>query len=57
MGQLIADALIAAGKFGVVTVEDGTGFKDELDSVNGMSYEQGYLSPHFVNTDKQKCVL
>jgi len=57
MGQLIADALIAAGKFGVVTVEDSTGFKDELDSVNGMSYEQGYLSPHFVNTDKQKCVL
>jgi chaperonin GroEL len=49
--------LIAAGKFGVVTVEDSTGFKDELDSENGMSYEQGYLSPHFVNTDKQKCVL
>jgi chaperonin GroEL len=57
MGQLIADALIAAGKLGVVTVEDGTGFKDELDAVNGMSYEQGYLSPHFINSDKQKCIL
>lgn len=57
MGQLIADALIAAGKFGVVTVEDGTGFKNELSSVNGLSYEQGYLSPHFINTDKQKCIL
>jgi chaperonin GroEL len=57
MGQLIADALIAAGKYGVVTVEDGTGFVDELHSVNGLSYEQGYLSPHFINADKQKCIL
>ena len=57
MGQLIADALIAAGKHGVVTVEDGTGFVDELHSVNGLSYEQGYLSPHFINADKQKCIL
>lgn len=57
LGNLIKEALIKAGKFGVVTVEDGTGFKDELDSVNGMMYDQGFLSPHFVNTEKNKCVL
>lgn len=57
LGNLIKTALINAGKFGVVTVEDGTGFKDELDSVNGMMYDQGFLSPHFVNTEKNKCIL
>lgn len=57
LGQLIADALIAAGKYGTVTVEDGTGFKDELSRVSGLSYEQGFLSPHFVNSDKQRCIL
>jgi chaperonin GroEL len=57
LGNLIAKALIAAGKFGSVTVEDGTGFKDELSSVNGMMYDQGFLSPHFVNTEKNKCIL
>lgn len=57
LGNLIAKALMAAGKFGTVTVEDGTGFKDELTSVSGMMYDQGYLSPHFVNTEKNKCVL
>lgn len=57
LGELIAKALIAAGKYGVVTVEDGTGFKDELDHVNGMMYDQGFLSPHFINTEKNKCVL
>jgi chaperonin GroEL len=57
MGQLIADALIAVGKRGVVTVENGTGLTDEFSQINGMTWEQGYLSPQFVNADKQKCVL
>ena len=57
MGQLIADALMAVGKRGVVTVENGTGLTDEFSQINGMTWEQGYLSPQFVNADKQKCVL
>jgi len=57
MGQLIADALMAVGKRGVVTVENGTGLTDEFTQINGMTWEHGYLSPQFVNADKQKCVL
>jgi chaperonin GroEL len=50
MGQLIADALIQVGKKGTVTVESGTGIKDELDIVNGCQWDHGYLSPYFINT-------
>lgn len=57
MGQLIADALIKVGKTGTVTVENGNGLKDELTIVQGLQYEQGYLSPYFVNSEKQKCIL
>lgn len=57
MGQLIADALMAVGKRGVVTVENGTGLTDEFSQINGMTWEHGYLSPQFVNADKQKCIL
>jgi chaperonin GroEL len=57
MGKLIADALIKVGKHGVVTVEKSTGLKDEFAQVNGLQYEQGYLSPYFVNADKQRCIL
>ena len=57
MGQLIADAITKVGKAGTVTVEEGNGLKDELDSVNGLSYEQGMLSPYFVNADKGRCIL
>lgn len=57
MGQLIADALIKVGKHGVVSVENSTGLKDEFVQVNGFSYDHGYLSPYFVNSDKQKCIL
>jgi chaperonin GroEL len=57
MGQLIADALTKVGKMGTVTVESGNGLKDELDSVSGLSYEQGMLSPYFVNADKGRCIL
>lgn len=57
MGQLIADALIKVGKHGVVSVENGTSLKDEFMQVSGLKYDQGYLSPYFVNADKQRCIL
>jgi chaperonin GroEL len=57
LGKLIADALISVGKKGIVTVENGTGLKDDFATVNGLKYDQGYLSPYFVNSDKQKCIL
>lgn len=57
MGQLIADALQQVGPKGIVTVENGTGLHDDFISVTGLSYDQGYLSPYFVNAEKQKCIL
>jgi chaperonin GroEL len=57
MGNLIANALIKVGKRGVVSVENNTTLKDEFIQVSGFSYDHGYLSPHFVNSDKQRCVL
>lgn len=57
MGQLIADALIKVGKRGVVSVENNTSLHDEFIQVNGMTYDQGWLSPHFVNSDKDRCIL
>lgn len=57
LGKLISDALVTVGKNGVVTVENGTGLYDEFAQVNGMQWQQGFLSPYFVNSDKQKCVL
>jgi len=57
MGKLISNALIKVGKTGTVSVENGTGLKDEFSQVSGLMYEHGYLSPHFVNADKQKCIL
>ena len=57
MGDIIATALQSVGKNGGVSVETGTQLKDELDIVNGFSYEHGYYSPYFINTDKNKVVL
>ena len=57
MGQLIANALIAVGKRGVVSVENSTTLKDDFIQVNGLTYQQGYLSPYFVNSDKGRCIL
>ena len=58
IGQIIADAMEKVGKEGVITVEDGTGLANELEVVEGMQFDRGYLSPYFINNaDKQSALL
>ncbi|BCG05514.1 60 kDa chaperonin (plasmid) [Paraburkholderia sp. PGU19] len=54
IGKIIADAMEKVGKEGVITVEDGKSLENELDVVEGMQFDRGYISPYFINDPEKQ---
>src|ERR1700676_1468178 len=57
IGKIISDAMDKVGKEGVITVEDGSGLANELEVVEGMQFDRGYLSPYFINNAEKQHVM
>lgn len=56
LGGLIADAFEKVGNEGVISVQDGKSFEDQLEVVEGMKFDRGYISPFFITDNKKQCV-
>lgn len=52
IGTLISDAMKKVGKDGVITVKDGKTVHDEMEVIEGMKFDRGFISPYFINTSK-----
>ncbi len=57
IGKIIADAMDKVGKEGVITVEDGKSLQNELEVVEGMQFDRGYLSPYFINNPEKQIAM